>query len=68
MQRSELSAADRAWLDHDAEVWKRAHAIAARHPGVDAGDVRHVLYNLERSPSERLARSLNHARLGSLAR
>jgi hypothetical protein len=57
---AQLSPEQRAWLEHDEELWRRARAIAARHPDMDVGDIRHTLYNLERSPEERLARSLNH--------
>jgi hypothetical protein len=61
----QLSADERAWLERDEALWRRAHAIVARHPQLDAGDVYHTLVNLQRSPSERLARGLAHARLGA---
>jgi hypothetical protein len=53
----------RAWLEHDGELWARARAIAARHSGMDVGDVHHTLRNLERTPEERLALSFSHAAL-----
>jgi len=59
----DLTPEQRIWVEHDAEMWERARAIAARHPGMDAGDVRHTLYNLERTPEERLERSLNYGAL-----
>lgn len=58
-----LSDEQRAWLEGDEAVWRRAHAIVAKHPHLDPGDVYHVLINLQRSPSERLRRGLAHARL-----
>jgi hypothetical protein len=63
MARSELTPEQRAWLEHDNELWRRAYAIVARHPGMDVSDVHHVLRNLERSPEERLASSMNSAGL-----
>jgi hypothetical protein len=68
MDPEDLTPQERAWVERDVAVWRRARAIAARHPGMDAGDVRHVLYNLERTPEERLWASLNHAGLRLLAR
>jgi hypothetical protein len=43
-----------------------AEAVALKYH-VDAGDVEHVLANLELPPIERLRRSLMRARLGRLA-
>lgn len=60
-----LTDAERAWVEADERLWQRAHAIAARHPGVDIGGVYHVLRNLQRSPSERLRRGLAFGRLGA---
>jgi hypothetical protein len=62
-----LSAVERAWLVNDEERWRRARAIAACHPGMDAGDVYHVLRNLEKTPSERLRAALHHGRLSRAA-
>ena len=58
-----LTDAERAWLVRDEARWQRARAIAAGHPGMDAGGVYHVLRNLEKSPSERLRSALRHGRL-----
>jgi hypothetical protein len=63
-----LAADDQAWLDHDEELWRRAQVIARRHPGIDVSGIHHVLRNLERSPEERLARGLRHAKLRPGAR
>jgi hypothetical protein len=49
-------------------VWRRAHEIAAAHPGVDVGDVYHVLVSWQQTPTERLGRSLRRARLFARAR
>jgi len=58
-----LSEEQRAWLDADEALWRRAHEIVARHPGVDVSGVHHVLKNLHRSPEHRLRRGLTHGRL-----
>lgn len=44
-------------------LWRRAHEIAARNPGVDAGDVFHVLTTWDETPTERLKRALRRGRL-----
>ena len=61
-------------VDHDVDEESAAHLvgrlsrrnlaeqIAARN-SVDAGDVEHVLSNLELTPTERLSRSLSRGRL-----
>jgi transcriptional regulator with XRE-family HTH domain len=61
-------------IDHDVEEERAAHLvgrlsrrnvaeqIAARN-SVDAGDVEHVLANLELTPTQRLSRSLSRGRL-----
>jgi hypothetical protein len=47
---SQLTAEQRQWvLEHEA-LWRRAHAIVARHPGMDVTGVFHVLRNLRRPP------------------
>lgn len=56
----ELSVEDREWLARDELLRRRALDIAARNPGVDVSGIYHVLWNLERSPSERLRRALRH--------
>lgn len=53
-----LTEAERAWFLHSEELWRRAHVIAADHPGLDPGDVYHALRALELTPSERLRRGL----------
>lgn len=58
-----LSSEERAWLERDERRWRRAHEIAARHPGMDPSGVYRVLRNLEKSPSERLRAALQHGRL-----
>jgi hypothetical protein len=60
-----LTSEEQAWLEADERLWRRAHAIAARHPGMDVSGVYHVLRNLQRSPEERLSRGLAFARLGA---
>ena len=61
-------------VDHDVDGERAAHLVgrlsrrnlaeqvAARN-SVDAGDVEHVLSNLELTPTERLSRSLSRGRL-----
>jgi hypothetical protein len=58
----DLAPEQRAWLARDEKRWRRAHAIAAAHPGVDVGGVYHVLRNLEKTPSQRLRDALRHGR------
>lgn len=62
MNVSEPSESERAWLEVDAERWRRAYAIVARRPDLDVSGVYHVICNLERSPTERLRRGLAHGR------
>jgi hypothetical protein len=64
----ELAPHERAWLLESEARWRRAHAIAAKHPGLDAGDVYHVLCTLHETPSQRVRRSLAHGRLRTRAR
>lgn len=54
----ELSKDEQAWVRDNERIWARAHAIAARHPGMDPSLVYHTLVNLRRTPEERLARGL----------
>ena len=63
-----LTDVERAWLEADEARWRRARAIVAHTPGVDATGVYHVLRNLEKSPSERLRAALYHGRLFSAHR
>jgi hypothetical protein len=59
---SALSPENRQWVARDEELRRKAREIAAKNPGVDASGIFHVLWNLERSPSERLRRALRHGR------
>ena len=52
-----------AWLLKDEELWRKASSIAAARPNVDVQGIYHVLWNLERSPTERLRRALSFGRL-----
>lgn len=58
MRYEDLTEPEQAWVRDNERLWARAHAIAARHPGMDASLVYHALVNLRRSPEERLARGL----------
>jgi len=58
----ELSPEALAWLEHDNALRARARGLADRL-GRDAEDMYKTLKQLERSPSERLALGLRHARL-----
>jgi len=62
-------------FEHERDVlrrsearWRQAHAIVARHPSLDPGDVYHALRSLELSPAERLRRGLTRARRRSHTR
>jgi hypothetical protein len=57
-----------AWLVEDEKRWQRAHRIAQRNPGVDAGGVYRVLRNLEKPPAQRLRAAMIHGRLFSSER
>jgi hypothetical protein len=59
----DLTSEERAWIVRDEAIWRRAHAIVARHSELDVSDVYHTLINLQRAPAERLARGLAHGRL-----
>ncbi|HEX7842375.1 MAG TPA: hypothetical protein VF469_33110 [Kofleriaceae bacterium] len=56
---SHLTEEERRWAVEAEALWRRAMAIAARHPGMDVSGVYHVLQNLRRTPEERLHRALN---------
>lgn len=58
-----LTRDQRAWVIEDERRWRRAYAIAADHPGTDAGGIYRVLRNLEKTPTERLRAGLQHGRL-----
>jgi hypothetical protein len=59
----DLTDDQRAWAQRAEVLWRRAHRIAARHPGMDAGDVYHALRCLQLTPSERLRNALSRGRL-----
>ncbi|HEV3191702.1 MAG TPA: hypothetical protein VGY54_14430 [Polyangiaceae bacterium] len=63
MTLDELAPEDRAWVMQNESRWTRAHQIAAKHPGLDVGDIYHVLCTFHETPAQRLRRSLAHARL-----
>jgi hypothetical protein len=65
---SDLSPEERAWAVANEQRWRRAHDIAAKNPGIDPGDIYHVLCTYYETPSERVRRSLAHARLRSRTR
>jgi hypothetical protein len=54
----QLDSEQRAFVEEREPVWRRAHDIAAKNPGVDVSDVYHVLVSLRETPTERLRRSL----------
>jgi hypothetical protein len=57
-----LASEDERWLAKGRALWLETTEIAAHSPDVDLSGVYHVLWNLERSPSERLRRGLQHGR------
>lgn len=63
-----LSPEQQEWARHSESLWRRAHLVAAAHPGVDPGDVYHALRCLELTPAERLRRGLGRGRLRTYAR
>ena len=54
-----LTEEQRRWAIEAEALWRRAMTIAERHPGMDVSGVYHVLWNLRRTPEERLRRGLN---------
>ena len=62
MDGADLSPEERAWLAHDEELRTRAADLAKR-TGRDAEDLHRTLKSFERTPGERLALGLRHARL-----
>ncbi|GMV14569.1 MAG: hypothetical protein HS104_42260 [Polyangiaceae bacterium] len=68
LEEQQLSPEQRALAAQLEPLWRRAYAIVARHPELDASDVFHTLVNLSRTPSERLRRGLLHGRAGTLPR
>lgn len=63
-----LTAEQEAWAQHSEALWRRAHALADAHAGLDAGDIYHALRCLELSPAERLRRGLSRGQLRTHAR
>lgn len=63
-----LTAEQRAFVVAEEPLWRRAHEIAARHAGMDPGDVFHVLASWHETPTQRLGRALRRARLFARAR
>lgn len=41
MRYDELAPEEQAWVRDNERIWARAHAIAARHPGMDPSLVYH---------------------------
>jgi hypothetical protein len=58
----DISPEERAWLEHDLVLRERA-AKLSEATGRDAEDLYRTLKQLERTPGERLALGLRHARL-----
>ena len=65
MNRDDLSPEQRALVDQVEPLWRQAHRIVEQLPDLDVGDVYHALRNLQRAPSERLARALRYGRPGA---
>jgi hypothetical protein len=59
----DLAPNERAWVLESEARWRRAHRIAGKYPGLDVGDIYHVLSTLHETPSQRVRRSLAHDRL-----
>ncbi len=53
---------ERAWVVANERLWRRAHAIAAKHSGLDVSGVYHTLVGLELTPEARLRRALEIGR------
>jgi hypothetical protein len=60
---ADLTEDQRRWAIEHESIWRRAHEIAGRHPGMDVSGVYHVLCNLRRSPTERMRNGLTLDRL-----
>jgi hypothetical protein len=63
-----LSPEEHAWVIANEARWRRAYAIVQRNPGLDPGDVYHVLCTYHETPTERVRRSLSHGRLRATSR
>jgi hypothetical protein len=57
-----LSPAERAFVERCEPLWRRAHEIAARNPGLDPSDIFHVLFTWHDTPSQRLKHALERVR------
>ena len=53
IERVELTSEQRAWLERDEALWRRAHDIARAHPELDVSGVYHTLINFERHAADR---------------
>jgi hypothetical protein len=62
VELADLVPADREWVEHDLTLRAKAAALAAA-TGRDVEDLYRTLKHLERTPAERLALGLRHARL-----
>ena len=58
----DLAPDERAWLERSERLWAKAHELHARHPHLDVSGLYHTLGNIERTPAERLRRSLRFGR------
>lgn len=58
----EMNDEERDWVVANERLWRRAYAIAAEHPGLDASGLSHTLAGLELSPEARLRRALEIGR------
>lgn len=59
----QLTPEERAFVLEREPLWRRAHEIAERHPGVDVSDVFHALSAWHETPTERLKRAFRRGRL-----
>ena len=65
MNPSDLSAEERAWIEANEALWRRAHEIGEKNPQLDVSDIYHVLATLHETPTQRVRRALAHGRLRS---
>jgi hypothetical protein len=54
----ELNEQERAWVQENEALWRRAYALVEQHPQLDVSLVYHTLVNVQRTPEARLARGL----------
>ncbi|MBI2896955.1 MAG: hypothetical protein HYY06_25580 [Deltaproteobacteria bacterium] len=62
MSLEDLTEEERAEVEADEALWRRAGQIVQRHPHLDVTGVHHTLVNLRRAPAERLALSVRLGR------